>query len=325
MATYPSATAAAITVIGLTCAACGGSSAPTAPAPLPPTQPPVSTVTVTGQVTATNGGQPISGATAAMGGATATTDGAGAFSVPLQPAAAMALALSGAAIVSRTVRVAAMNTRSVAVDAIALDGTFSLDFYRQLVRDGLESPGRLQPLRRWTINPSVYLRVVDDTGAAIDARTLDATERAIRESVPAWTNNTLNLSAFERGADTRAGQAGWVTVSWYAAADGGKCGNADIAQSGGAISLFPRVPNCRCAGGPEIRPRLVRHEMGHAMGFFHTESNDDLMNATIWTCDAQPTARERYHASIAYHRPVGNVDPDNDAAGPITLQPLRVP
>jgi hypothetical protein len=62
-------------------------------------------------------------------------------------------------------------------------GGFDLKFYWQFVRNGLDSTA-LQPIRRWTRNPSVYLRTVDEAGAPIDAETLDATERMLTETVP---------------------------------------------------------------------------------------------------------------------------------------------
>ena len=40
------------------------------------------------------------------------------------------------------------------------------------------------------------------------------------------------------------------------------------------------------------------------------------MSGGIWTDpDMHVTERERYHAAIAYTRPVGNTDPDNDPVG----------
>jgi len=305
----------------VSCLACGSS--PTAPTP-PPTPQPPATVTITGHVTTTIGGQALGGVQAALGTTSATTDAGGSFTATMLPQASIALALTGVSIVPRTLRVAAMTSRAVDVDAIGLGGLFDMGFYRQMVRDDFDFPGSLRPIRRWTKAPSIYLRTVDDTGATIDARTMASTEAALRESVPAWTAGTFNVATLERGTDTRERQAGWITVRWFVDASVGKCGNADVAVEGGTIDLYPRVPRCRCDGGPEIRPRLVRHEVGHAMGFWHTASNDDLMNQTMWTCDLQPTARERYHASIAYARPVGNSDPDIDPAGVVTLAPMRV-
>src|SRR4029077_18251808 len=139
----------------LLCSACGSSpTAPSAPpAQQPPTQP--TTITITGHVTATNGGQPLRGVTAAISGVTAATDGSGSFSASMPPQASVGLALTGSSIVPRMIRVAAANTRTVTADAIMLGSGFDLTFYRAMVRNGFEQPGVLQPLRRWTKTPNI--------------------------------------------------------------------------------------------------------------------------------------------------------------------------
>jgi hypothetical protein len=40
--------------------------------------------------------------------------------------------------------------------------------------------------------------------------------------------------------------------------------------------------------------------------------------------DDVPTARELYHAALAYKRPVGNRDPDSDPTSAVTLAPMIV-
>src|SRR6185436_1155970 len=77
------------------------------------------------------------------------------------------------------------------VDAIPLSSGFDLAFYRQLVRNGFDAPAHLEALRRWKIDPRIYLRTVDDAGTAIDEKTLDSTEATIRETIPLWTAGTL--------------------------------------------------------------------------------------------------------------------------------------
>jgi hypothetical protein len=292
-------------------------SAPAAPAPVAPAP---ASVLVRGLVTATNGGHALAGLAARVGSIATATDPSGAFAASLSPQTSVTLALTGATIVPRTIRMAAMTSRDVSADAIVLDGTFDLAFYRQLVRGGSTS----RPLRRWMKAPQIYLRTVDDTGAAIEARTLDVTAGVLREMVPIWTAGTYGATV-ERGPDSRKGQVGWVTIHWSADAGAGHCGAADVAVEGGTIELFPRAVGCRCANGPEISPRTVRHEVGHAMGFFHTGDAADLMSGLgDARCDQPPSARERYHAAIAYRRPLGNVEPDEDPASLVTLAPTRV-
>jgi reprolysin-like metallo-peptidase family M12B len=300
--------------------ACGASS------PASPTTPPnaqAEAVTLTVHVTATNGGQPLQGVSGSVGPFTTITDAAGGLTYQTAAQLNVALALTGSSIIPRSIVVAAGTSREVAVDAISTVG-FDLNFYRQLVRNAFEAPNTLQPLRRLTQAPRVYLKTVDEAGASIDRRTLDATERAIVETAALWTGNQFGVAAVERGRDSRADQAGWLTVRWSPQAVPGACGSASVGLSGGVINLnYKNGGSCRCEGVAEIRPRTVRHELGHAFGFWHTDSTSDLMSGIgVAGCDALPSARERAAAAIAYQRPVGNSDPDNDPASAMTLAPM---
>jgi hypothetical protein len=283
-----------------------------------------SAITLSGSIRATNGGQPLGGVTLEAPGHPVTTDESGGFMFETAAAAKLQLAFSGAAIVPRAVTVAADATRSVGVvDAISTSG-FDLAFYRQLVRNGLEMPASLQRLRRWTSAPNVYLRTVREDGGHVDAAMLDTTEAAIREAIPQWSG--FSPASVVRGTDSRTGQSGWLTIKWPGVVGSDRvCGRADIGLSGGMIELFvPTATACGCDGTARIRPRTVRHEIGHAMGFWHTDSAADVMFGTSATCDLQPSARERAAAAIAYSRPVGNLDPDVDPASSTGIQPMRL-
>jgi hypothetical protein len=117
-----------------------------------------------------------------------------------------------------------------------------------------------------------------------------------------------------------------LTVVWpgEVAADR-VCGRADVGRPGGTLQLWvPTAAACGCNGTTAIRPRMIRHELGHAMGFWHTDNAADIMTAASGVCDAMPSARELQAAAIAYARPVGNTDPDVDPAGAVTLAPMSV-
>ena len=59
-----------------------------------------------------------------------------------------------------------------------------------------------------------------------------------------------------------------------------------------------------------IAPLVVRHELGHALGFFHTGSENDVMWGGSWSNpNLTPSPRELTAAAIAYSRPVGNPEP----------------
>lgn len=303
-------------------AGCGGSGSTL---PTSPSTPPVpSTYTVSGTLTATNGGQPLSASLDVNGTAAQAAGGTFSVTLPASLAGSLIFRIDAGGMVHRETYVRGGVSRSVALDVITQGSGFDMTFYRQLVRGTYDQPQAPLSLRRWTRAPNVYLRTVDDAGAAIDAKTLDSTEQAIREAVPTWSGFQATIT---RGADTRLRQAGWITVRWPAVVVAGECGRADVAVEGGEIELpYKNGGGCRCSGGPEIRPRTVRHEVGHAMGFWHTDSTADLMSGpAVAGCDGQPSARELYHAAIAYKRPVGNTDPDSDPIGAVNLAPLRVP
>jgi hypothetical protein len=311
---------ALVLFVALLSGACGSS--PTSPSAPPVVTPPVtpSSYTVAGTVTATNGGQALSGLTVDLNGQHATTDGAGGFGFPLTSGSTARLLLSGSGIVPRALTLNVGAARTLAVGAISLSSGFDLGFYREFVRNGFE--GGNEPLRRWTRAPQVYLRTVDDSGAAIDGQTLDATQRAMAEAMPQWSGYA---AAVTRGTESHVGQAGWLTVVWRADASQAICGTSDVGLDGGQMQLFyRRGGGCRCPGGPEITPRTVKHELGHAMGFYHTDNAGDIMAPGVPGCDASPSAREIAHAAIAYARPVGNLDPDSDPTSLVNLAPMRV-
>jgi hypothetical protein len=301
-------------LLGLTIGWCGcAGSSPLGPSPLPAPVP-VASVALRGAVTATNGGQPLAAVTVAIGAQTATTDASGTFSSTVLPSSRLRAVLTGAGILPRTVTLAASSARDVTIDAIALGGAFDPRFYSQLVRNTLD--GSAEPLRRWTRNPSLYLQ----TGT--DARTLDQTEAIIREMVPQWTAGRLTVADVVRGTSTMEGQPGWITVRWGLMAMT-RCGTADVGLEGGMIEFDPVTPGCSCPGFT-IRPSVIRHEVGHALGFYHTNDPTDLMFVVSNQCDKPITARESYHAAIAYARPVGNIAPDEDPANVVALSPRRV-
>lgn len=314
-----------IVVVALVASACG-SGAPASPsAPtvvLIPNATPVTT-TVTGHVTATNGGQPLSGLSATLGTTVATTDGAGTFTAQTPQTTSVNLRLTGSTIVPRSLTVGVSASRDLAVNAIALGGSFDLNFYRQLVRNGFE--GGNEPLRRWTVTPSIRIRTVDDAGRPIPAVLVDMAATVAADAVPAWTG--LRPITIDRAPDAN-GAPGWLTVGWADHPDSTKCGEAVV--GGTSISLFYlNGSDCACfrlTSQPPMSTRIIRHEFGHAFGFWHTDSVDDVMNNPgSFNCDATPSARELLHAKIAYSRPVGNVDPDTDPGGTVNLTPMRVP
>ena len=305
--------------------ACGGSS-PAQPTPQPPpptaTPTPPPTVTLTGTVTATNGGHPLAGATVEAATISSTTDSSGRYWLSLPPAnQGPRFTVSGPGLVVRNGFFSSGGSRTVDLEAFALNG-FDQAYFRAIARNGYEQPAALQPLRRWTRAPMVYIRTVDDTGRPILPEVLQQVVSITSSALPQYTNGRFGVAAIEQGTDTRRGQAGWITVEWTP--DATFCGQATVGQEGGIVTLTYDQPGCAC-GSQKIRPRTVKHELGHSMGLWHTGQSVDLMSGiAVAECDRNMTARELQHLDYLYRRPVGNTDPDNDPSSAPLLRAVRV-
>jgi hypothetical protein len=311
-------------------AGCRGSEPAAGPTPVPAgSAPGTSNVELSGRVVATVTGESLSGVTIDLGGLRTTTDSAGAFALGwdlnVNPVFGRAT-LTGPTILSRGLTIGTSASRTLTIDAVVLGNGFNLDYYRKLVRDAAESPDIVRSLQRWTRAPRVYLKTVDEEGHPIDGATLSLTESALQDDANAWTGGRFGVASVQRGTSTREGQSGWITVKWpNPASKGNNCGRAQVGVEGGWIELNYLNLACGC-GSSRVGAGLVRHELGHALGFFHTGEGSDLMKASLdpgVLCNGRASARERFHAAIAYSRPVGNTDPDIDPS--TTIQRVREP
>lgn len=191
------------------------------------------------------------------------------------------------------------------VDAARLTEGFEPGFYRDFVQNGFDSPQQLAPIRILQSAFRVYLRTEDDAGRAVDVTTLESTERALIESAPIWSGGTFGITQVVRGTSSRENTAGWITVKWSTAAGTGRCGRSTSGLDGGFIELNVSG-ECSCGMSTRVYPRVVRHELGHAIGYYHTDDSHDVMYGQAITsdaCDIQPSERERRHAIIAHRQP----------------------
>lgn len=258
--------------------------------PVQPDQPPAP-ISLTGQLAATQSLTALPGQTITVGGLTAQTNSAGQFTLTLTNPATT-LTVSGSNVLTRTTNVSGVSHAFI-VDAVQLDGQFDLAYYRQLARNAFDGPTTLEPIRRWTRAPVFDVQTINDKGQAVDPVLLAQIKAAISEVTLIWSGG-LYSAGFG---------AGGVPVRWLTTLNG-FCGQAPVGPTGTFIELHPLEPRCDML-------HTVKHEVGHVMGFWHTNIDGDLMKSG--STAQMLSARERYHAAIVYRRPAGNVDPDNDA------------
>jgi hypothetical protein len=153
------------------------------------------------------------------------------------------------------------------------------------------------------------MKTVDEAGQPVDDVTLQMVEDSMRAVASDWGGSQFGLAGVERGTSTREGQSGWLTVKWVNLDGVAFCGASPVGLDGGVIQFNYLRATCSCAGS-RISPRTARHELGHAFGYWHTDGNADVMSSSgsFGGCTAVPSAREVYHARIAYQTPIGTMN-----------------
>ncbi|MXZ60924.1 MAG: hypothetical protein F4228_09290 [Acidobacteria bacterium] len=292
---------------GLVLGSCGGGEPPA------PTTPPASpaSASVRGILTRTVEGGPVAGATLSAGGVTARSAANGSFALDL-PAGEHRITVSGSGIVERTTTIRAPNG-TLALDAIPAGGPWTLDFYRELARNGAGG-GDLQPLVPWESEPEFYIdtRPEPTTGAEIPPARVQQVRDAIRTTVPLLSGGRYTG---ERITATREPPAdmtpGTVILRWNAREVAEQVETADAfayAVGGSAnVVVFRHFDETHA----------VHHELGHVMGLYHPVGGHRPSHM-VYSGTLQPphfTEWDIFHAQVLYSRPPGNTDVDVDPPG----------
>lgn len=273
-----------------------------------------------GSIVDTAGRQPIAGAQITpswdLAAVTSTADGAYLLgATPSPPFTPYKLALTNPGFVPREVWVTWERgaRTNVTLDIIRDAAPFSMDFYRQLVRGTYDQPDAPWPLLRWRVAPRFYLKTVDQAGKPIEPEVLAVVSDALLRAVPAYTAGTFSAAALESGVEVRAAADGWINVNIVRDPNQqDTCATAFVGANPGTITLFSDACSC---GSRKIPGGIVMHEVGHTLGFFHVSDRNSVMYPFApGNCPpGELSPSEKYHAAIAYSRPRGNTDPDNDS------------
>ena len=301
-----------------------GGSTPTTPTPAPSTP----LWSASGTVVDTVSRAPIGGATITPSFSlpAVTTGSGGDFSLssttanPPTTPYEVGIAASGYLTRKQWITWQAGARSGITLDLVRNAAPFSLDFYGQFVRGTYDQSGAPWPVLRWNAAPNFYVKTVDQNGRAIEPEVLSVVVASIGRAVPIYSGGSYAAGAIETGTTERAAATNWVNVNILRDPNQRTvCGSSRIGANPGEITLYDDVCSC---GSVKIPGAVVLHEVGHALGFFHVSDRGSVMYPTIpGSCPAgEPSANERFHATIAYSRPRGNTEPDNDPSSGAKLR-----
>jgi hypothetical protein len=309
--------AVAALLIGAVSCGGGSSPSPSGPPTTPAPPPAASTWSIGGRITDAVSGQGVAGATLSFTGASdVSTDGSGAWRLEgsgrAPTATVLAVKIAAPGFYERDTRIQwRTGGRSDADLSLLPDRPpFSLEFFRALARNSLESE-TLEPIRRWTSNPNFYLNAVNPKNQQrLPDSEIGAIERAVRDAVPQLTGGRLTVGQFEVGETPGTRRPGYIDIELVYDPLADYCARSFVGANPGRITLnYERCVVSWCR--EPISTNVVAHEVGHAMGFWHTP--DGVMFAFMNDCTSTTfTEMERMHAALAYQRPSGNRDIDHD-------------
>ncbi len=284
---------------------------------------------ISGKVCGSLSGKALSGVSIKVGKQSTITDYYGKFRLNGIPKGLVPVTLEGTGIYPRRVDVNARQFGVIKLDAIEKSSDFNLNFYRELARGNWER--QLNPICRWTRRkpPTFYIDTNSSSIRAgkISAKTIRRIKKVIKKVAPIFSGNSyrrldisIKVKEFAHGSSDLIPEHSIVISFDDSLAQRGALGITHtlpfIAASEESASLHKvriyvvNEENYYKRSGI-TQEEVAAHELGHGFGFRHSSVLPSIMNHGK-SCGVLFTEHDKLHMKIAYQRPVGNTDIDND-------------
>lgn len=286
-----------------------------------------------GKVVGTINGNALSGIKVTIGGKSTTTGLDGTFRLDNVGSGRLAVVLSGSAVYTRTAAANTADGRSVLLDAIETNSSFSLKFYRELARGNHPNEGDMYPIHRWTNSTPPTFYINTNAQAALDGeinqQTIDVVKQVLDEVVPVFSGNyysalpvktryfaTLNSFAqIPENSIVISFDDTLVDIGAY----GITITNPDFVTPVGtsinkaAHFILDSEQFYKSGTNPTAIAlnEIIAHELGHGFGYRHASALPTVM----YPADEYGglySSYDQIHMAVMYRRPVGNTDIDND-------------
>lgn len=211
---------------------------------VPPTDPTTAPLsgsgTLSGEVSWSVDGGPVSGAHVDLEGVVGRTDSQGTVVLSgVYTDGPGRITITGNGILSRETRVQASPARS-AVRLDVIPAGFAT-FYRYIARDNRDLPLVLKPTARWTTNPSFYIKTtLEDVTDDVPPEIISDVVRVLTNSVPELTAGEYVALTVQTGRETRPSTDGWINLTFRRTVPGGILGQTFAGANPGRMEVIYR-------------------------------------------------------------------------------------
>lgn len=273
-----------------------------------------------GKVVGSIHGEPLRGVKISVGDRSTTSDGKGGFSLPKAGRGHLPVFISSPNTWPRSATVKnTFTTVSVKLDAIEKNGSFDLQFYRELVRgyhpQEWNSSSSLQPIHRWIASkpPVIYIDTNKShiEGGRLTRKTQSYTREAVHHIVPILSGGMYKKVQIRKRRfptqdsflepDFSQIPENSIVITFHDFLKDNNMTFYGIARTCPEI-LFPaitclhkvwifvntqeKISLAKQEDQMDCAPRLllkhiVAHELGHGFGYRHTNKEESIMNKDI--------------------------------------------